>query len=148
MKKHKHLGCYGLLIKDEKILLIKKKSGPYDGLLDLPGGTIEFGETPEMTLKREFIEETGLNLVKYKLYDVDSVNFEWKYDKNTNIMVHHIGIFYKIIDYRNDVINSIVTDSQNDDSLGADFYNIYTLKKENLSAIALLELKKLGYNFD
>lgn len=37
MKEHKHLGCYGLVVKDGKILLIKKKTGPYDGLLDLPG---------------------------------------------------------------------------------------------------------------
>ena len=148
MDKHQHLGCYGLLIKDDKILLIKKKTGPYDGLLDLPGGSFEFGEKPEETLKREFLEETGLELVDYRLYDVDSVNVEWNYDQNTNIIFHHIGIFYKVIDYKNDIINSIAIDRQNDDSLGADFYNIFALKKENLSAIALLELEKLGYKFD
>lgn len=65
MKEHQHIGCYGLFIKNEKILLIKKKTGPYDGLLDLPGGSFEFGETPEETLKREFQEETGLEVTKY-----------------------------------------------------------------------------------
>ena len=60
MKEHKHLGVYGLIIKDEKILLIKKVTGPYDGKLDLPGRTIEFGETPEETLRRELLEETVL----------------------------------------------------------------------------------------
>lgn len=41
MKELKHLGAYGLLIQNEKILLIKKATGPYQGKLDLPGGTIE-----------------------------------------------------------------------------------------------------------
>ena len=31
MKKIKHLGSYGLILKDNKILLIKKVGGPYDG---------------------------------------------------------------------------------------------------------------------
>ena len=36
-------------------------------------------------------------------------------------------------------------DEVNDDSMGADFYDIKSLKKEKLSKILLLELKKLGY---
>ena len=33
----------------------------------------------------------------------------------------------------------------NDDSLGADFFDISKLSKDELSAIAILELEKLGY---
>ena len=73
MKEHKHLGTYGIIIKDNKILLIKKITGPYDGKLDLPGGTIEFGETPEQTLKREVLEEVGIEVKEYELFDTDSV---------------------------------------------------------------------------
>ena len=39
MKEFEHLGAYGVLINEGKILLIKKVSGSYDGKLDLPGGT-------------------------------------------------------------------------------------------------------------
>ena len=56
MKEYKQLGAYGLIIKDNQILLIKKFGGPYDGKLDLPGGTIEFCERPEDALKRELLE--------------------------------------------------------------------------------------------
>ena len=53
MKQIKHIGSYGLILENNKILLIKKHGGPYDGKLDLPGGTIEYGEKPEETLVRE-----------------------------------------------------------------------------------------------
>ncbi len=40
MKEYKQLGAYGIVIENNKILLIKKAKGPYEGLLDLPGGTM------------------------------------------------------------------------------------------------------------
>ena len=39
-------------------------------------------------------------------------------------------------------------DDKNNDSLGAKFYNINSLKKEELSEIAILELEKLGYTLN
>ena len=69
MKEYKQLGSYGLIRQDKKILLIKKVSGPFDGKLDLPGGTIEFGETPEDALKREVLEETGIELDNKEIGD-------------------------------------------------------------------------------
>lgn len=144
MKEFRHLGVYGILIKNDKILLIKKGNGPYKGLLDLPGGTIEFDESPKEALKRELVEEVGIKLTEYDLIDSDSVSFTWEYN-NDLFKVHHIGIFYKIIGYSGEVNNNIKIDEVNDDSMGADFYDIKSLKKEKLSKIVLLELKKLGY---
>ena len=54
VKEYKQLGSYGLVVNDNKILLIKKNGGPYDGKLDLPGGTIDFNERPSDALVREF----------------------------------------------------------------------------------------------
>ena len=102
MKEHKHLGAYALVIKNNQILLIKKVTGPYDGKLDLPGGTIEFGETPETALKRELKEETGLDILEYKLFDASSVLVDWHRD-NDIIKVHHLGIFYQVLNYQNEI---------------------------------------------
>lgn len=79
------------LLKMKKFYLLGRIGGPYDGKLDLPGGTIEFGEKPELALIREFREEVGIDIIKYELIDADSVN------------VHHIGVFYKIINYHNKI---------------------------------------------
>lgn len=144
---YKHLGVYGLVIKGEEVLLIKKAVGPYKGKLDLPGGTVNFGERPNETLIREFDEETGLAITDYSLFDVDSVKFLYK-ENDKNIMVHHMGIFYKILGYENDIKENISVDLVNDDSLGAGFYKISSLRKEGLSKIAILELEKLGYELN
>ena len=145
MKEHRHLGVYGLIVKDNKILLIKKVSGPYDGLLDLPGGGLEFGERPIETLKRELEEETGIIVKKCELFDTDSVVATWLREAGM-YKCHHVGIFYRINSYSNEIKKNINIDEVNDDSLGADFYDIDKLTVNDLSLIALLELKKLGYD--
>lgn len=147
MKQFKHLGVYGLIIKDEKIVLIKKVGGPYNGKLDLPGGTIEWGETPEQTLIRELNEEVGIDVIKYELFDANSIIFEWIHKEELE-RGHHLGIFYKILDYNNELLEDIKIDEQNDDSLGAKFYEIDKLKKSELSDIANLEIEKLGYKLE
>ena len=53
--------CFGICIKDDKMLLVKKK-----GQFSFVGGGIEKGETHEECLKREFIEESGYQLLDIK----------------------------------------------------------------------------------
>jgi len=147
MKEHRHFGVYGLIINDGKIVLIKKANGPYTGKLDLPGGSFEFGETPEETLKREILEEVGIEIKNYELYDANSVLVDWNWDGDL-YKVHHVGFFYKVLNYTKKIKKEVYIDSHNDDSLGADFYEISELSRDNLSNIAILELEKLGYNID
>lgn len=49
----------GVIIKEKKILLIKRKKKPFKGLWALPGGFVEYGETTEEAVIREVKEETG-----------------------------------------------------------------------------------------
>lgn len=57
----------GVLIENEKVLMVKHQSLGKGGFLwNVPGGGMEFGQSAETALKREFEEETGL---KIKLCD-------------------------------------------------------------------------------
>lgn len=95
MNKKQHLGVYCLIFSPEnELALIKKKRGPYTGLLDLPGGSIEYGEDVEAALKREITEETGLILEKYLLRNAISFNFEYQIAGQPHNLFH-IGIIYE-----------------------------------------------------
>ena len=90
-------GAYGIVLQDSKLLLILKKSGPYKGLWELPGGGIEFGETPEEALKRELLEETALSASRLEF--LSHATFNGEYEKNgERYGFHHIGMIYKVMD--------------------------------------------------
>ena len=52
----------GLLVRDGKVLIGRRKIEPRKGFWDLPGGFLEEGELPLDGLRREFLEETGLEV--------------------------------------------------------------------------------------
>jgi 8-oxo-dGTP diphosphatase len=64
--------CDGILVEDGKILLIKRAKEPELGKWAIPGGRIEEDETAEECLKREFKEETGLDIEIVKLTGIYS----------------------------------------------------------------------------
>lgn len=91
MKNITRIGAYGVCKENERILLVPKRSGLYKGQLDLPGGRIEFGETPEETLRREFIEEAACGFKEVKLL-CNLVCLTELPDSQ----FHHIGLIYSI----------------------------------------------------
>lgn len=90
-------GAYGIIFHEAKLLLIQKKSGPHKGLWDLPGGGIEFGESPEDACKRELIEEVGLQAHGLELWNIKSVINEFSGDNGEKAILHHIGVLYKVV---------------------------------------------------
>ena len=50
----------GVVIHEEKVLLVRHTYGDGKGLLIVPGGYICQGELPQEALIREFLEETGI----------------------------------------------------------------------------------------
>lgn len=137
-----HVGAYGVIVKDDKITLVKKARGGYKGKLDLPGGGIEHTELPEEALKREIMEEAGINITNYKLLDVVATNIKWEMEPNLWEDLHHIGILYTVD------TNEYLLKNEADglDSNGANWYNIAELNKKELSPFTILALEKLGYN--
>ena len=86
-----HIGIYGICIRDNKLLCIKKGRGPYKNRFDLPGGSQKENEGLIETLVREFREETGYQIKGYgdcRIYDV--------FVEESNRTVHHIMVFYDV----------------------------------------------------
>lgn len=53
----------GILIKDGKVLIARRKQGQsHAGLWEFPGGKIEDNETPQECLERELEEELGIKV--------------------------------------------------------------------------------------
>ncbi len=61
-----------LIVKEGKIVLIKRRNDPYKDFWALPGGFVEYGERTEEAVVREVKEETGLTCEVVQLAGVYS----------------------------------------------------------------------------
>ncbi|MDO0821300.1 NUDIX hydrolase [Desulfosporosinus nitroreducens] len=62
-----HISVGMLFVKDDKMLMIKKKKSPYLNKISIVAGHLENGETPFNAIKREVKEELNITVDKYKL---------------------------------------------------------------------------------
>jgi mutator protein MutT len=56
------VGVGAVIVKDGRVLLVKRRYEPLAGRWSIPGGTLELGETLETGVTREMLEETGLTI--------------------------------------------------------------------------------------
>ncbi|CAN7413709.1 NUDIX hydrolase [Rhizobium sp. LjRoot254] len=66
-----------ILIRNGRILLIRRKNQPSYDMYAFPGGRAEPGETPDQTALREFEEETGITAhspQEFAFYDLQAEN--------------------------------------------------------------------------
>lgn len=56
------VGVGAVVVKDGRVLLIRRGKEPLRGRWLVPGGTVEYGETLEEGIVREVMEETGVTV--------------------------------------------------------------------------------------
>lgn len=56
------VGVAAIVVKDGRVLLVKRKNVHGSGSWSTPGGHLEFGETPEQCAIREMEEEVGIKI--------------------------------------------------------------------------------------
>ena len=59
-----------VIVRDGRILATQRGYGAFKDGWEFPGGKIEVGESPEEALKREILEELGVDIEVHELIDV------------------------------------------------------------------------------
>ncbi len=83
------VGVAVVIIRDERILLVKRRNEPGRGKWAIPGGVVRVGESLESAAIREIKEETNL---KVTLGDVAGVFDYIEYDGSGVVRFHYIII--------------------------------------------------------
>ena len=116
------VGCSVLIKSNNKLLLGIRNKEPNRGMIITPGGGIELFERMEDTIKREIMEETGLEITNIKQLGT--------YEIINNPDEHRIIIYWSA-DYNKNSVHSAT------DLLDAKFYTKEEIKE-------LDKLKKLS----
>ena len=64
------MGIGAVIVKDGRVLLVRRGSEPLKGHWTLPGGVLEVGETLSQGIAREVREETGLQVEPLELIEL------------------------------------------------------------------------------
>jgi len=136
-----HIGVGVLLIRDNRLLLVKRKYDPDAGYWSIPGGHLDLGERVEKAAVREAYEETGF---KVKISGLSGIIDKIMYDNTGKIEYHYVLINYLVEQIEGDPNQH---PKAADDALEAKFVSFDDLKNYKLteSLIELLKQLKIGY---
>jgi 8-oxo-dGTP diphosphatase len=87
------VGIGAVIIKEDKIVLIKRGNEPSKGKWSIPGGHVELGENLKEAVIRETKEETCLDVDNPILIDVVE-NVDW--DEQRKIKYHYVIVDYLV----------------------------------------------------
>jgi 8-oxo-dGTP diphosphatase len=85
------VGVGGVVIRDGRALLIKRGSAPLKNQWSIPGGTLELGESIQEGVRRELLEETGIEVRVGELIEVFDRIFR---DADGKIQYHFVIVDY------------------------------------------------------
>ena len=95
-----HVGVGVLLVRDNRLLLIKRKYNPDAGYWSIPGGHLDLGEQVEVAAEREALEETGF---KVKVAKLAGIIDKIMYDDEGKIEYHYVLLNYFVEQIEGDI---------------------------------------------
>jgi 8-oxo-dGTP diphosphatase len=137
-----HVGVGVMLVRDNKLLLVKRKYDPDSGYWSIPGGHLELGENVKDAAVREAEEETGFKTRVTKLAGIIDKIMR---DENGEIEFHYVLINYFVEQIEGPPDQAPVAD---DDALEAKFVPFEDLKNYVLTDSLIELLKRLKIGFD
>jgi ADP-ribose pyrophosphatase YjhB (NUDIX family) len=137
-----HVGVGILLVRDNCLLLIKRKYNPDAGYWSIPGGHLDLGEEVQKAAEREGFEETGF---KVKVTELAGIIDKIMYDDDGKIEYHYVLLNYFVEQIDGDDNQPPTPDT---DALDAKFVPFNELKEYTLTVSLIKLLKQLKIGFD
>jgi 8-oxo-dGTP diphosphatase len=116
------VGVGGVVIRDERALLIRRGSAPLEGEWSIPGGMLEIGETISEGVQRELLEETAIEV---KVLDLIEVFERLTRDEAGKLKYHFV-----ILDYLCEAVSGAAR-------AGSDVTDVAWAREEELDAYSL-----------
>lgn len=85
------LGVGAVIVRDDRVLVVRRLNPPLQGQWSIPGGLVETGETIKEALIREIREETGLAVEPIELIEVFERILR---DPDSRVQYHFVVIDY------------------------------------------------------
>ena len=129
------VGVGAIVIKEGKVLLVKRAAAPSRGLWAIPGGSLELGETLQRGAEREILEEIGIRIrAGAPVYTFDFL----EYDTKNKLQYHFV-----IVDMEAEYVAGEVQAA--DDALDARWVSPEDLRSMSVSGNTLKILRERGF---
>ena len=129
------VGVGAIVIREGKVLLVKRAAAPSRGLWAIPGGSLELGETLQSGAEREILEETGIRIkAGAPVYAFDFL----EYDAENKLQYHFV-----VVDMEAEYVAGEVQAA--DDALDASWVSPEDLPGMPVSRNTLKILKARGF---
>ncbi|WP_456409430.1 NUDIX hydrolase [Caldithrix abyssi] len=126
------IGVGAVVIKDGKVLLVKRKNPPAKDQWAIPGGRLKLGETLKEACQRELLEETGIKAkVQELIYAFEVI------ERNPN---NQIRFHYVILDFWADYLEGRA--AAGDDASDVGWFDSEMLKKMDINPYTKKLLKE------
>ena len=124
----------GVVFKNNKILLAKRKNPPDKDMWSIPGGAVEIGETLQEAIQREIAEECRIKVNSGRIISIiDKI-----YYKHMNILYH-----YEIIDFEFKDFTGIPHPAS--DASDVKFFTLSEILNNNSVVLSVKELVRKVY---
>lgn len=129
------VGVGAIVVKEGKVLLVKRAAAPSRGLWAIPGGSLELGETIQSGAEREILEETGIRIrAGVPVYTFDFL----EYDTHNRLQYHFV-----IVDVEAEYVSGEIQAA--DDALDARWVSPEDLEGMPVSVNTMKILKARGF---
>ena len=132
---HPRVGVGAVVLREGRVLLVRRGAAPAQGLWAIPGGGLRLGETLQAGAEREILEETGITIrAGAPLFTCDS----FEKDEAGRIRFHYV-----IVDVTADYVSGDVKGA--DDALEARWVSPAEIRELPVTKATLKLLTQIGF---